>query len=60
MLARLPLPVYITTNYDEFMVQALSGQHKDPKRELCQWNELVRGSPSVLDPGSDIAAGISF
>ncbi|HEU0021577.1 MAG TPA: SIR2 family protein [Dehalococcoidia bacterium] len=42
----------MTTNYDEFMVQALASQHKDPRRELCQWNELVRGSPSVFDAGS--------
>ena len=53
VLAGLPLPVYLTTNYDDFMVKALASRHKDPKRELCQWNKLVRGTPSVFDPASD-------
>lgn len=50
VLADLPLPVYITTNYDEFMMQALASRHRDPKRELCRWNELVKDYPSAFDP----------
>jgi hypothetical protein len=42
-LAELPLPVYITTNYDDFMVKALQYRYRDAKRELCRWNEYVRG-----------------
>jgi hypothetical protein len=49
VLADLPLQVYMTTNYDDFMVQALKSQNKDPKRELCQWNELVKGQPSIFE-----------
>jgi hypothetical protein len=49
VLANLPLPVYITTNYDDFMVKALKSHTKDPKRELCRWNELVRDYPSIFD-----------
>jgi hypothetical protein len=47
--------VYLTTNYDDFMMQALASQHKDPKRELYRWNELVRrrSSPSVFDLDSN-------
>lgn len=51
VLAELPLPVYITTNYDEFMVQALKSRNKDPKRELCKWNKYIKKQPSVLDSG---------
>jgi hypothetical protein len=43
-LAELPLPVYITTNYDHFMAAALEAKGKDPKREFCRWNS----SPSVV------------
>lgn len=51
-LAELPLPVYMTTNYDDFMVQALRHRHKDPKRELCHWNHYLSDEPSVFtDPG---------
>ncbi len=49
VLAELPLPVYITTNYDDFMVQALKKRDKDPKREICRWNVLVRDEPSIFE-----------
>jgi hypothetical protein len=48
VLADLPLPIYMTTNYDDFMVQALKKRNKDPKRELCCWNELVKGQQSIF------------
>jgi hypothetical protein len=37
VLAALPLPVYITTNYDDFMFQALKAVGKDPERDFCRW-----------------------
>jgi hypothetical protein len=49
LLAELPLRVYITTNYDDFMVQALKSRSKDPRRELCRWNKFVKNQPSALD-----------
>jgi hypothetical protein len=49
VLADLPLPVYMTTNYDDFMVQALERRNKDPKRELCRWNQLVKGQPCIFE-----------
>ncbi len=42
VLADLPLPVYMTTNYDDFMVQALHYRRKDPERRLCCWNSVLR------------------
>ncbi|MFQ5848441.1 MAG: SIR2 family protein [Candidatus Methylomirabilales bacterium] len=42
LLADLPLPVYITTNYDDLLVRVLRNRHKDPERELCCWNKYVR------------------
>lgn len=51
-LAALDLPLYITTNYDDFMAQALTARKKDPRRELCRWNyELRRSQPSILETG---------
>lgn len=49
LLADLPLPVYMTTNYDDFMMQALKLRHRDPRRELCRWNESLDGEKSVFD-----------
>jgi hypothetical protein len=49
VLADLKLPIYITTNYDSFMFQALRSRELSPRRELCRWNEWLRGHPSQLD-----------
>jgi hypothetical protein len=38
VLAGLPLPVYLTTNYDNFMLTALAGLGKQPVRDFCRWN----------------------
>jgi hypothetical protein len=49
ILASLPLPVYITTNYDDFMKQALELEHKDPKRDFSRWNKFCQDSePSIF------------
>lgn len=49
VLAKLPLPVYLTTNYDDFMVRALRSGGKDPHREICRWNRFIEQEPSVFD-----------
>lgn len=41
-LADLNLPVYLTTNYDEFMTRALKAANRDPQVEVCQWNEQLQ------------------
>src|SRR6266550_2109269 len=60
ILASLPLPVYITTNYDDFMEQALKQENKDWKRDFCRWNKFCQRAetsifasdykPSVANP----------
>jgi hypothetical protein len=42
VLAALPLPIYITTNYDDFMMRALERCNKQPVAELCRWNKQLR------------------
>jgi hypothetical protein len=57
-LADLDLPIYLTTNYDGLMLGALRHRGKEPKRELCGWNDLVRETePSPLDAGFTPSAG---
>lgn len=50
ILARMPLPVFITTNYDDSMYQALVAAGKDPRREVCRWNRspALAAEPSPL------------
>ena len=49
VLAALPLSVYITTNYDNFMQKALEYHKKRPKRELCKWNSQLEDHLSVFE-----------
>jgi hypothetical protein len=52
VLADLPLPIFITTNYDNLMMEALAQRRKEPHRELCRWNPyLLRSHPSILETG---------
>lgn len=53
VLADLPLPLYITTNYDDFMFRALEQRQKRPVRELCRWNKRVKYEKSVFDGRRD-------
>ncbi len=39
VLAALPFPVFITTNPDNLLIDALKAAGKDPQVELCKWNE---------------------
>jgi hypothetical protein len=54
-LAALGLPIYLTTNYDDFMVRALRqrlGADADIKRELARWTEDLRNeTASAFDVG---------
>jgi len=48
LVSDLRLPVYVTTNYDDFIMQALARRVPPPtaKRELCRWFKL-RGRNQV-------------
>jgi len=37
ILANLPIRIYINTNYDDLMFDALREAKKDPRRVICQW-----------------------
>ncbi|WP_155354234.1 SIR2 family NAD-dependent protein deacylase [Acrocarpospora macrocephala] len=38
LLAGFPFPVYLTTNYDDFIYQSLKAAGKDPNVALCPWH----------------------
>jgi len=39
VLAVFNLPIYITTNYDHFVEEALKSRGKAPISDFCRWNE---------------------
>lgn len=49
LLADLPLPLYITTNYDDFMKQALHNRNKNPTQVVYRWNDLIDPKDTILD-----------
>ncbi|MFL5731748.1 MAG: CHAT domain-containing protein [Chloroflexia bacterium] len=49
VLASLPFPIYVTTNPDNLLADALTEVGKSPKVELCRWNSDLNWPPSVYD-----------
>ena len=43
-LADLPFQIFLTTNYDDLLLQALRRAGKEPFEELCRWNTAVKKS----------------
>ncbi|MBN1580025.1 MAG: SIR2 family protein, partial [Anaerolineae bacterium] len=53
VLASLNLPLYLTTNVDSFMTEALKANGREPAREICPWNEYLDGMPSLFEDDPD-------
>jgi SIR2-like domain len=54
VLTDLPLPLYVTTNYDHFMFAALAAHEvRRPYLELCRWNRLLAHEPGVFKDQPD-------
>ena len=49
LLAALPLPVYVTTSYHTFIEVALKREGKQPRSEICRWNENLASLPSIFE-----------
>jgi hypothetical protein len=52
VLAELKLPVYITTNYDNLMFDALKEAGADPQLVVCPWSDRF-SVPSIYDKEPD-------
>jgi hypothetical protein len=48
VLADLPLPIYITTDYHDYMFRALKRRNRDARQEICRWNELLTNEQSAF------------
>ena len=51
VLARLPLTVFVTTNYESYMEQALQEHGKQPQQVLCRWRDDLHLPPEWTLPG---------
>jgi hypothetical protein len=56
VLAKLDLPVYLTTNYDDLLSQAIEFHGRSTGRkaevEICRWNKSLATQPSLFRRGS--------
>ena len=53
VLASLNLPLYLTTNCDSFMMEALAARPGiTPAREVCRWNKDLDSLPSRFEGGT--------
>jgi hypothetical protein len=53
VLAQFDLPVYLTTNPDSLLEQALQARDRCPVAEYCRWKEELLEEPSALDEMPD-------
>ena len=53
ILARMPFPIYVTTNPDNLLARALAEAGKDPQVVLCPWNEYAQQIGSIYDTEPD-------
>jgi hypothetical protein len=54
ILSKINFPIYITTNYDKFMEEALKNIGRIPDSEYCRWNEAIElGGENSLFLDSD-------
>jgi len=61
LLADLPLPLYVTTNPDSFMFEALRQRGRSPRRVGPRWEQPQAGSPQwVLTPAPSRQAPVVF
>ena len=49
VLAQLGLPIYLTTNYDDFMEKALERENRRPfTSDYCRWNSLIEQEDGAI------------
>jgi hypothetical protein len=49
VLARLELPIYITTNFDDYLERALLKEGKDVRVSICRWHKYFPADAPAYD-----------
>lgn len=53
ILAELPIPIYLTTSYYDFLEVALRAAGKEPYTEVCYWYDEMEDIPSIFQDEPD-------
>lgn len=60
LLASLPLPLYLTTNYDSFMTKALHWHQRPGSPAICRWHPEIPGDPPQPALNPQVGAPLVF
>jgi hypothetical protein len=63
VLARLELPIYITSNFDDYLERALLKQGKDVRVSVCRWHKHIpKDAPGyeILEPKRRERLGLDY
>jgi hypothetical protein len=55
LLAKLPLPIYITTSYSDFMERALEAENRKPVTQICFWSGVISSTKPEHRPQPDFS-----
>ncbi len=50
VLAKLELPIYITSNFDDYLARALRAEGKEVRVSICRWNKHIPQDAPAYDP----------
>lgn len=50
-ITQFPIPVFLTTNYDDFLLRALKSHGKEPSEAICPWHEGVPYDRELFEEG---------
>jgi hypothetical protein len=50
VLAKLGLPVYITSNFDDYLERALLKEDRDVRVSVCRWNKFIPEDAPAYNP----------
>ncbi|MFC4590100.1 SIR2 family NAD-dependent protein deacylase [Sphaerisporangium corydalis] len=53
-LARFPIPVFLTTNYDDFLVEGLRARNKTPHPAICPWHDGLPYDRKLFERGAGL------
>lgn len=60
LLAELPLPIYVTTSYYDFLETSLKAAGKEPVTEICYWyDDLKDDVPSIYESEPDYLPSVT-
>lgn len=59
LLARLPLPIYITTSQSDFVERALEAEGKKPRTQVCFWSGVISSATPAHQTDPDFLPSIT-